>query len=430
LSLLAIRAPQQRSLDDWLAWIERLHPRSIELGLERVRAVLDRLVLLPLPFVVFTVAGTNGKGSTVAMLDAILRVGGYRVGTYTSPHLVRYNERVRLHDRDATDAELCEAFTRVEEARGNVPLTYFEFGTLAALQLLTRARLDVAVLEVGMGGRLDAVNAVDADCAIVTSVDIDHVQWLGETREDIGREKAGVFRPGRPAICGDAHPPRSLVEYSADVQAELAIRGVDFSFEHGPTLDAGWVWRSRTQVRSGLPLPALRGEHQLVNAATVLMALETMTPRVPVTQSNIRDGLLQARAPGRFQVIPGAPLQILDVAHNAEAARVLAKTLAQMSCRGRTIAVFGMLADKDIASVAQAMGGVVDRWHVFTLAVPRGGRAEALHAILDAQGCHDVHEFDSASAAHAQASAVAKDDDRIVVFGSFYTVGDILAQLA
>jgi dihydrofolate synthase/folylpolyglutamate synthase len=391
--------------------------------------VLERLALCPLPFVVVTVAGTNGKGSTVAMLDAILRAAGYRVGTYTSPHLVRYNERVRLHDRDASDAELCEAFARVEAVRGEVPLTYFEFGTLAALQLLARASLDVAVLEVGMGGRLDAVNAVDADCAVVTSVGIDHVQWLGSTREEIGREKAGVYRGGRPAICGDDDPPRSVLAQASAIGAELAVRGRDFWFERGATAEAGWVWRSRTQVRSGLPVPALRGDHQFANAATVLMALETLAHRLPVSQAQIRDGLAQARVAGRFQVIPGSPLQVLDVAHNAEAARALAQTLSQMPCGGRTIAVFGMLADKDIAAVTQAMRAVVDRWHVFTLAVPRGANAAALRAVLDVQGISDVHEFDTPIAAHAAALAVAQPVDRVVIFGSFYTVGDILARL-
>ena len=382
-----------------------------------------------MPFTVLTVGGTNGKGSTVAMLEAILRAGGYRVGTYTSPHLVRYNERVRLHDRDATDAELCEAFARVEALRGDIPLTYFEFGTLAALQLLVAARLDVVVLEVGMGGRLDAVNAIDPDCAIVTSVDIDHVQWLGKTREEIGREKAGIFRAGRPAICGDDHPPASLVQYAKGIGALLAVRGREFGVERVASTDAGWAWRSSTQVRSGLPLPILRGDHQLANAATALMALESIADRRPVTQAHIREGLLHARVSGRFQVIPGNPVQILDVAHNAQAARSLAGMLSQMPCGGRTIAVLGMLADKDFAAVIEAMRNVVNRWHVFTLAVPRGARAADLRAALVAQGVGDVHEFDTPLAAHAAALSAAQPADRIVVFGSFYTVGDILAQL-
>lgn len=407
-----------------------MHPRSIDLGLDRVHAVLGRLELLPLPFTVVTVGGTNGKGSTVAMLEAILRAGGYRVGTYTSPHLVRYNERVRLHDRDATDAELCEAFARVEAVRGDIPLTYFEFGTLAAFQLLVAARPDVAILEVGMGGRLDAVNAVDAECAIVTSVDIDHVQWLGRTREEIGREKAGIFRRDRAAICGDDRPPASLVQHARESGARLFVRGKDFGFERAESADAGWVWRSGTQVRSGLPIPALRGDHQLANAATALMALESVADRLPVTQSQIREGLLRVRVSGRFHVIPGAPVQILDVAHNAQAARSLAATLSQMTCGGRTLAVFGMLADKDIGAVAEAMRAIVDRWHVFTLAVPRGAQAAELKSILDSHGCRDVHAFDTPVAAHAAAMAVAQPADRIVIFGSFYTVGDILSRLA
>ena len=379
-------------------------------------------------YAVITVGGTNGKGSTVAMLDAILRAAGYRVGAYTSPHLVRYNERVRIDGAEVSDDQLCRAFERIEQARGATPLTYFEFGTLAAFDCFHRARIDVAVLEVGMGGRLDAVNAVDADCAVLTAIDIDHTAWLGGTRGAIAREKAGIFRGGRPAVVSDPDPPAVVAEVAAAVGAPLYCINRDFSFER---TEGGWHWRNHGRVRTGLPLPALRGDYQLLNAAGVLMALELLADRFPVAQTNIRDGLLNAVVPGRFQVLPGRPTRVLDVGHNPHAARALAATLRQQPVRGRSIAVFGMLQDKDAAGVAQALAGSFDAWHVATLTSERGAAADDLAATLRAQGVTaPISLFADPITAYEAACHEARDEDRVVVFGSFYTVGDILARVS
>ena len=417
-----------RTLSDWLAWIETLHPRTIELGLDRVHAVLDNMGLRRPGFAAITVTGTNGKGSVTAMCEAILRRAGYRVGAYTSPHLIAYNERIHVDGRTATDAELCAAFERIEAARGTVPLTYFEFGTLAAFDIFQAARIDIAVLEVGMGGRLDAVNAIDGDVAIVTSVDIDHTAWLGDTRAAIGREKAGIFRRDRPAVCGDPDPPRVIAAEAARIGARLLQVNRDFSIERGAT---AWNWRQRERLRAGLPYPALRGDYQIYNAACALTALETLAERFPVTQADIRAGLLSAVIPGRFQVLPGRPVRVLDVAHNPQAARSLAATLKQQGGTGRTLAVFGMLRDKDVVSVIGPLSGVVDRWYPATLHVPRGATAAQLIEALAAAGADaPARGFDDVHQAYAAARADAAEADRIVVFGSFHTVGDILAALS
>lgn len=388
--------------------------------------MLDRLGQRKPAYGVITVTGTNGKGSTCVMVEQILRAAGYRVGLYTSPHLVRYNERVRVNGLEATDAELCGAFERIEDARGEIPLTYFEFGTLAAFEQFAHAGIDVAVLEVGMGGRLDAVNALDADCAIVTSVDIDHASWLGATREAIGYEKAGIFRAGRPAICGDPNPPASLLAHAQAVVAGLRLIGRDFAFERA--LD-GWNFRFGERVRGGLPYPTLRGDHQLYNACCALAALETLAARFPVTQAQVRSGLLSAVVPGRFQVLPGRPLTVLDVAHNPHAARALAATLAGHKVAGRTLAVFAMLKDKDIAGVARSMAEVVDEWYVAGLATERGASAEEVVQALAAGGVGaPARSFPQVGAAYDAARAAAGEADRVVVFGSFYTVGDILSR--
>lgn len=415
------------SLADWLAWQETLHPSEIDLGLERVAMVLRRLHPAPPPFAVVTVGGTNGKGSTVAMLEAILRAGGYRVGAYTSPHLLRYNERVRLDGRAVNDTALCEAFERIDQARGNISLTYFEFGTLAALDIFWRSLVDVAILEVGMGGRLDAVNVLDADVALVTTVDIDHAQWLGGTREAIGFEKAGIYRSGRPAIYGSPDAPQSLLNHAASLGTRLYRYGQDFGAE---AVAEGWRWWGGGHERRALPLPALRGRSQLQNAAGVLMALEAVSERLPLDQAQIRAGLLAVQLPGRFQVQPGEVTRILDVAHNPQAAGELAANLAAMPCAGRTLAVVGMLADKDMAGALGRLRESVDHWYAGALAVPRGAATAQLVQALGAAGvaeacitaCADV------PAALAQAQGEAKAGDRIVVFGSFYTVAEALAR--
>lgn len=404
-----------------------LHPRSIDLGLERVHAVLTAMTLRHPPYRVITVGGTNGKGSTVAMLDAILRTAGYGVGSYTSPHLLRYNERVRVNGRIVTDAELCAAFERVEAARGATQLTYFEYGTLAALDVFRTAGIEIAVLEVGMGGRLDAVNGVDADVAVVTSVGIDHVQWLGADRESIGREKAGIYRAGRPAICGEESPPESVLETARAVGARLFLLGRDFQAE---PVEHGWSFRFGQRVRAGLPFPAMRGAQQLRNAACALAALETLADVVPVAQPHVRDGLLAAVVPGRFQALPGLPVTILDVAHNAQAAETLATNLRQHGASGRTLAVFGMLADKAVADVARALAGSIDAWYVAALAGPRGSTAaQTAQALVEAGVAVPIRRFGRVVEAYEAARADARPPDRVVVFGSFHTVGDILAHL-
>lgn len=416
-----------RTLSDWLAWIETLHPRTIELGLERVHAVLDTMGLRHPAFAAITITGTNGKGSTTVMCETILRRAGYKVGAYTSPHLIAYNERIRIDGRNVPDDDLCAAFERIEVARGSVPLTYFEFGTIAAFDLFQAAKIDIAVLEVGMGGRLDAVNAIDSDAAIVTAVDIDHTAWLGHTREAIGYEKAGIFRESRPAICGDPNPPAIIAAEAARIGAKLLQFNRDFFVERSAT---EWTWRYGARLRAGLPYPSLRGDYQLFNAACALTALAMLADRFPVTQADVREGLISGVIPGRFQVLPGRPVRVLDVAHNAQAARSLAATLKQQRVEGRTLAVIGMLKDKDIVSVIGPLTSVVDRWYPATLHTPRGATAAQLIELLvaagvpaPAQGYDDVHQ------AYAAAQREASEADRIVVFGSFHTVGDILAGL-
>jgi dihydrofolate synthase/folylpolyglutamate synthase len=414
------------SLAAWLSWQETLHPSEIELGLERVAAVLRRLHPAPPPFVVITVGGTNGKGSTVALLEAMLRAGGYRVGAYTSPHLLRYNERIRLDGTDADDAALCAAFERIDQARGDISLTYFEFGTLAALDIFWRGGVDVAILEVGMGGRLDAVNVLDADVALVTTVDIDHAQWLGTTCEEIGFEKAGIYRSGRPAIYGSRTAPQSVLVHAATIGAQLYRYGKDF----GATPEGeGWLWWWDGRERHALPLPALRGHSQLQNAAGVLMALDTVAERLPLNQSQVRAGLLAVRLPGRFQIVPGEVTRILDVAHNPQAAAELAANLAAMPCTGRTLAVVGMLADKDMAGALAKLHHVVDQWYPGGLNVVRGATTAQLTQSLAVAGVPTNHITASPDVATAlvQVQEAAQPGDRIIVFGSFYTVAEALA---
>jgi dihydrofolate synthase/folylpolyglutamate synthase len=413
------------TLADWLARLETLHPKAIAMGLDRVALVHARLdAALRCPVV--TVAGTNGKGSTCAMLESVLRRAGHRTGVYTSPHLLRYNERVRIDGVAQDDVTLVGAFNAVEDARGGIPLTYFEYGTLAALWLFARAGLGAAVLEVGLGGRLDAVNVVDADVAVVTSVDFDHMDYLGPTREAIGREKAGIFRAGRPAVCADADPPASLTGHAHSVGATLVRIGRDYGFVAS---GRQWQFWGPGGRRHGLPHPALRGEYQLANAATVIAVLGLLHDRLHVDSGAIREGLLAVELPGRFQVLPGSPAIVLDVAHNPHAARALAATLAAMGRFPATFAVFGMLVDKDIAGVADAVRSRVDRWHVATLPGPRGRSADTVSDVLRSSGvasdairCHD-----DVAAALAAARDEAGEADRIIVFGSFLTVAAALA---
>ncbi len=411
------------TLSDWLAHIERVHPRTIEMGLDRVRTVKDAMQLEPLmPLLI--VGGTNGKGSACMMLEAILHQGGYRTGCYTSPHITRYNERVRVAKLEADDDSLARAFAAVEAARlkAGVALTYFEFGTLAAVWLFIEQRVDVLILEVGLGGRLDAVNVFEPDCALVMSVDIDHVEYLGDTREKIGFEKAGIYRAGRPAICADADPPRSLLEHADKIGAQLMLVNRDYSHHAQATQ---WRYRGPGGDRHGLPYPALRGAYQLGNAAAVIAALDTLRERLPVTVNDIRTGLLDAENPGRFQVLPGQPMTILDVAHNPHAARALSQALGALPRGGRTIAVFAMLGDKDIDGVIRVIMPRVDVWCVAGLEGARGTTAAQMTQRLKACGVvNGVHECVNVAEALNMAYGIAAESDKILIFGSFHTVSE------
>ncbi len=416
-----------KTLQDWLEFCERLHPVAIDMGLERVRAVAQRLALrFECP--VITVAGTNGKGSTCAMLEAILLESGYRTGVYTSPHLVHFEERCRLSGQSASPEALAEAFAAVEAVRGETSLTYFEFSTLAILWLLARTPLDAVVLEVGLGGRLDAVNVVDADCAIITSIDLDHMALLGPDRETIGREKAGILRAGRPAVVSDPVPPHSVIEAAEALGADLWRFGRDFNFSGDKQQ---WAWAGRGRRYAGMAYPALRGANQLVNASGVLAALEALRQRIPVTAQAVRNGLAMVELPGRFQIVPGQPVLVLDVAHNPHSVAALAENLDAMGFYPCTHAVFGAMADKDLAPMLQRMAPLVDRWYFTDLPLPRAASAQALQVTWQAGNTRR----DATSSLHEgpvpalQAAVAAADPaDRIVVFGSFYTVGGVLQE--
>lgn len=415
------------TLDGWLALLEARHDQQIQLGLERVEKVF-RESGLDLSCPVFTVGGTNGKGSVCAMLEAILLAAGYRVGLYTSPHLLQYNERVRVNGREVDDAALVEGFARIERARAATPLTYFEHGTLAAMSVFEGSELDVVILEVGLGGRLDAVNVIDPDCAIVTSVAMDHMEYLGTSREAIGFEKAGIFRAGRPAICGDPIPPESLVNRATELGAELQISGRDFGFSGDRTQ---WAFWGRNGLKRGGPAyPALRGANQLLNAAAVIAALDAIKERLPVPMQAVRQGMMLVDLPGRFQILPGRPTVVLDVAHNPQAAGVLAENLSNMGFYPETWAVFGMLADKDVAGVVQRLGGRVDHWLVASPPGPRAKPAgELAEVVRSVSGCSDVRVCESVRDAYEQAGKSAAEGDRIIAFGSFLTVAEVMKAL-
>ncbi len=414
-----------QTLSEWLAYLERLHPKTIELGLERVAEVRRRMGLDPV-FPVIAVGGTNGKGSTCAMLEAMLHAAGYRVGCYTSPHILDYNERVRIGKQAVDDAELCAAFAKVEKARTRYPeisLTYFEFGTLAAMQCFIERKVEAVILEVGLGGRLDAVNIFDADCAVVSSVDLDHTEYLGDTREKIAFEKAGIFRRGRVAIFGDPDMPAMIAEQARNKGALLWRLGEQFGHAgHGQQ----WDYRGPLGSRHALPYPALRGAYQLNNASAALAALDALRETLPVSMEAVRRGLAEVALPGRFQVLPGRPMLILDVAHNPHAARSLAQNLAALP-PARTFAVFAMLRDKDMAGVVRALDGQVDIWLVAGIDAPRGASAAELTEVLRVQAVRGaIEQFANPAAALRHACNEAAENDRIVAFGSFYTVADVM----
>lgn len=414
-----------QTLEEWLAWQEHLHPISIDLGLDRVRCVWRDLDMPDLAPIIVTVGGTNGKGSTIALLESIFLAAGYRVGTYTSPHLLTYNERVRVNGVVVDDEALISAFSRIELARGSTSLTYFEFGTLAAFLIFAAQSLHVVLLEVGMGGRLDAVNAVDPTISVITSVDIDHTQWLGSDRELIGLEKAGIMRRNRVTVCAELTPPKSVREYAQKVGATLSVNGRDYSYR-----DLGngtWHWQCGERVRSALPHPALRGAHQLQNAAAVLMVVDLVQGRLPVTQANIREGLLNVRLPGRFQMVPTSIPTVVDVAHNPQSAAVLAENLKAWPCSGKTYAIFSALRDKDIIGTVMPLAQRIDEWHVFPLSGPRASNETELFLSLSKIPLRGlVYTHDSMERAHHEISARATVNDCVVVFGSFHTVAAFL----
>ena len=413
-------------LDAWLDWQQSAHPRTIDLGLERVARVLARTGWRGARQPVITVGGTNGKGSCVALLEAMLRGGGYRVGAFTSPHLVDYRERIRVNGTWVSEASLVAAFERIADALGGDSLTFFEFNTLAALLTFETAAPDVVVLEVGLGGRLDAVNVVDADVAVVVSIGLDHMDWLGPDLESIGREKAGIFRPGRPAICGMLAPPRSLREVADRQGARLRLRGRDFRADE--RADGAWDYRDDHGALEGLPGPALEGVAQVGNAATALAALRELTAQLPLSRAAIETGLRQVQLPGRFQRMAGAAgiEWVFDVAHNPDAAAVLAENLARIPARGRTLAVCGMLADKDVPAVLGALRDRVDRWFAATTEGSRGLDDAALVS-RGAEAGIAMTPAGSVRQAMGLAASVARAGDRIVVFGSFHTVGPALS---
>ena len=413
------------SVASWLAWQQAAHPVEIDPGLERVALAWQRLGV-PWHATVLTVGGTNGKGSVSAYLDAMLAAAGYETGLFTSPHLSRYNERIRVHGREAADDALLDAFAAIDAARGDVSLTFFEWNALAAFLVFARAGVDVAVLEVGMGGRLDAVNLLDADVAAVVSVGLDHREWLGSTVEAIGAEKAGIFRAGRPAIFGGRNPPRSLVAHAAAIGARLKRIGTDFDFVERAD---GWDYVGFGSRRRELPLPALAGAAQLGNAALALAMLEAAEPKLLVPDEAVRAGLSRVRLPGRFQELGAGPQWILDVAHNPQAAEALAASLEARPCAGKTWAVCGILADKDVEGIVAALQDAVSRWIVVGLegnrALPPGELADRVRKA----GARNVVAAADVAAGLDLARAAMQPSDRAVVFGSFLTVGPALEAL-
>ena len=420
------------TLPAWLALLESRHAETvINMGLDRVLAVKERLQLrFSCPVVM--VAGTNGKGSTCAMLESVLLRAGYKVGLYIKPHFLDFNERARINGELASDEALVAAFDTVEAARGDTVLTYFEFTTLAIMHLLSGAGMDVVILEVGLGGRLDAVNIVDADVAIVTSVDIDHTDYLGDTREKIGFEKAGIFRAGKTAICSDPVPPQSLIDHANAIGADLWIMGRDFNYSGDKQQ---WNYGGRSQRRNSLAYPSLRGANQILNACAVLAALEALKLVLPVGAQEVRTGLVTVELPGRFQVLPGRPTVILDVAHNPHAASALNQNLGNMGFHPYTFAVFGSMHDKDIDGVIAAMSEHVDHWCLTDLPSARAASASELAAkvqivqerVVADSAERTINIFEDPAAAYANAISRAGENDRIVVFGSFYTVAGVMA---
>ena len=415
------------NLHDWLEWQEELHFTAIELGLDRCTAVAENMGLLNPDFTVISVAGTNGKGSSVTMMESILGNSGYKTGCFTSPHLIRYNERIKLDGVEVTDEMLCESFSRIDHARGDISLTYFEFGTLAALDIFHHADIDVALLEVGLGGRLDAVNCLDADVALVTSIDLDHMQWLGFDRETIAREKAGIFRSDKPAICSDPHPPETVLQYAEEIGATLYIPGRDFNYQLS---DDNWFWQRGSIVHENLPHPSQYNSCQVQNAAGVLMVLNTLKSILPVDDGAIEKGLKNFSLAGRFQMLSEGTQTILDVAHNNQAARTLVRNLKQFPNSGKTHIIIGMLKDKDRYSVLSELIEIADYWHTVTISNARGTDSETIKNELLELGVNvPISESDTVANAFLKLQDETGMHDRIVVTGSFLSVGDAIKYL-
>lgn len=397
------------------------------MGLDRINEVKCRLSLDP-DFPLIIVGGTNGKGSTCAMLERIYQQAGYRVACYTSPHFLRYNERIRIDCQEISDEDLLKSFAAVEEARGSTPLTYFEFGTLAAVWHFMQSQVEVAILEVGLGGRLDAVNIFNPSCTVITAIDFDHMDFLGNSRESIGFEKAGIFRKDVPAICGDPSPPHTLISHAESVGAHLRRIGQDFYVEKS---QASWTYNSDAFELAELPIPSLTGGYQLENAACVIGAIQAMQKLLPVSRDRIAAGLESVQLPGRFQQCSTKPLVILDVAHNPHAAHALAQNLQQLPKSNRTLAVFGMLADKDISGVVQEVNAQIDAWYLADIPGPRGATAQQVARIIHQHDKQcDIRKHSDVTTAYRQACLDAGRDDRIIVFGSFYTVADVMKDLS
>jgi dihydrofolate synthase/folylpolyglutamate synthase len=416
------------SLDAWLHWQEQLHPRPIDLGLERVAEVYRRMGLDSSIKPTVTVAGTNGKGSCIAFLEAIYRAQGYKVGAYTSPHILRYNERIRIDGQSVSDAAICKAFTRIDSLRADTSLSYFEFGTLTALDLFAASGVEVRLLEVGLGGRLDAVNIVDADAAIVTTIGIDHVDWLGHDVEAIGKEKAGIFRRGVPAIIGDACPPNSVLQSAANKQALLMQLGAGFHYSKNAN---SWDWHSPEMQLLNLPEPIFKGEHQYRNASAVLMAVTALQPRLPVSASAVHAGLQSAQLKGRFQLITGDVPVLLDVGHNPQAVKTLVDYLHSAFPLVKIHAVFAMMKDKDIAGVLSVMRNQVESWYLAPLKNPRAAGEELMKIYFQqAEIEHVIGGFADFSATFNAARHKARPGELILIFGSFFLVSEYLSKFA
>ncbi|NOQ15209.1 MAG: bifunctional tetrahydrofolate synthase/dihydrofolate synthase [Methyloprofundus sp.] len=414
------------SLKGWLDWQETLHPKSIDLGLERVAQVFSHLNPQGIKPITITVAGTNGKGSSIAFLEAIYRAQGLRVGAYTSPHIINYNERIKVDGAAVSDQLICASFERIEAVRDNISLSYFEFSTLAALDIFSRANIDIQLLEVGLGGRLDAVNIVDADATIITSISIDHTAWLGETREAIAYEKAGVFRNNIAAIIGDPKPPQSLIDHANKLAAPLARIGHEFSYQKTAN---HWSWRNENSHFDALPEPLLKGEHQYRNASAVLAAIQTLQDKIPVSEQAIKQGLRHVNLPGRFQLIHSQPPILLDVSHNPQAAQALTEYLQAEFKQTPIHAIFTMMSDKDLSGVIKLMQPFIKHWYISPLDNPRTSKEIDVQSAFKHCGIEQVSSGfkDFISAFQAAKTGAHTDNGLVLVFGSFFLVSEYLS---